>query len=114
MPIPADELCEEVLKVQQAGLIPVCLLVFDKASGQEASRHMLGCFAVPRVGEVIHCGAAKVGVFGVSHDFTAARDLHGTTVRLQVITVAGYAEGQPARRRPRGRTRKGRADGLLA
>ena len=114
MPIPDDELCNEVLRVQQAGLIPVLLVVYDEASGREESRHMLGCFAVPRVGEVIQCGVAKVGVFGVSHDFTAARELRGATVRLQVITVAGYAEGQPAPRRPRRRAGKARADELPA
>jgi len=86
----AGELCNEVLRAQRAGLIPVLLVVYDEASGAEAGRHMLGCFAVPRAGEVIRLGGAKVGVFGVSHDFsfTAARG----GVRLQVITVAGYAE----------------------
>ena len=86
--IAADELCNEVLRAQRAGLIPVLLVVYDEASGAEYGRHMLGCFAVPRAGEVIRLGGGKVGVFGVSHDFTAARG----GVRLQVITVAGYAE----------------------
>lgn len=111
MPATADELSKEVLRIQQSGLIPALLVVYDEASGEELGRHMLGCFAVPRVGEVVRVGGAKVGVFGVCHDFNAARG----AVRLQVITVAGYAERPAgAARRRAGRPRnKEKADSLF-
>lgn len=64
MPIP-DSLADvfaAVKAIVSSRLIPITLLVFD-----DRECHLVGCSAVPRVGEVVEYRGVKYGVVGVRH-----------------------------------------------
>lgn len=94
MPIPENEieLSGQISSILKAGLIPAKIVVYDRKSEDVIDHHVVGCYAVPRKGEVIAYGETQLVVINVHHEFQATRLVEGTQFRLQILTIGCYVD----------------------
>jgi hypothetical protein len=93
MALPEGQDFEDQLRaIIDLDMIPVFLKVFDQQQDQKLDDYLVGCHAIPRIGEVIEYGNTNVVVFGVRHSFGTAKLFPDTQIRHQAITIAAYEE----------------------
>ena len=74
MPETNAKILSELVNINNADMIPVILFVVDKESNTTIDQHTVGCYVMPRRGEIIDYKESHLEVYAVEYKFVNTKN----------------------------------------